>query len=183
MKEPAWGVDNENCQPGMNQAIAEHVNDCWEQFAAGTLKVFNTYDVDTQCIICSVIEFDDDVKNKFGYDVYASDILPEEKNLDEYMRTTPLPGRQISYYQYTTDALDHFDGGDYYDYNFGKSYAIVFAAVNEHQILRHFENAMDFVRDKILHWETDEDEYDFINRLHYVEQDLVIERCDYLANQ
>ncbi|MBN2368481.1 hypothetical protein JXC34_05675 [Candidatus Woesearchaeota archaeon] len=166
----------------VNNEIAVRIMDCWEQFGAGKLRVFNSYDTDRQCVICTIVEFDDDVK-EFFQNNYLSDIVPEDKTLDEYMRTKGPLGSQISYYQYTEDPLDRFDGGDYYDYNFDRSYAIVFSAINEHYITEKYEHAMDFIRENLISVKTDEEEQKFINRLFFIEQEFVIEECDKLAKQ
>jgi hypothetical protein len=156
----------------VNKVIALRIFDCWEQFMAGQLLVFNNYDKDRQCNICAVIEFDNDVRDKFG-EVYSQYILPPEKTLDEYMRTQGPLGREITYYEYTRHPLSHFRE-EYYDYNFGKSYAVVFTAMNSHYV----EQVLKF---RIIDWLKGHNNERFVNTLHFIEQQEISQRCDVLA--
>ena len=168
----------------VNKVISERIMDCWEQFMAGQVSVFSNYNTQRQCVICTVIEFDEDVKKEFG-EVYSSEILPEEQSLDEYMRTHGPIGRDITYYEYTQDPIDHFNP-EYFDYNFDQSYAIVFTAING----QYFESIKDMLGegfDYVMSLLTKE-EYEgkepsrFLNVLHYIEQDYVTQECDTLVD-
>jgi hypothetical protein len=163
----------------VNEAIATHIHDCWEQFMAGQVSVFSDYTSQRQCVICSVFEFSPEVNNKFG-DVYSGDILAEDKTLDEYMRNNGPPGRDITYYEYCQDMLDHFNQ-EYYDYRFDTKYAVVFTAANENYLKTLGQTVLDWVTPNFLKVQKNEDEQRFINTLKYVELDTVSQECDTLV--
>ncbi|MCM2325590.1 MAG: hypothetical protein NDI94_03950, partial [Candidatus Woesearchaeota archaeon] len=71
----------EQCVIGViNKVIADRHKECWEQFGRGELSLFNRLDTKRQCVICSVYDFSEDLKENFD-DRYVSEIVEEESNL------------------------------------------------------------------------------------------------------
>ncbi|MFH2019896.1 MAG: hypothetical protein ABIJ34_00630 [archaeon] len=170
----------QNCEylAQVNEVMAEHIFDCWEQFVAGEVSVFSDYTTERQCVICTVFEYSGEVKDKFG-EVYSNEILPEPATLDEFMRTSGPLGRDITYYEYTQDLLDHFNQ-DYYDYNFNDKYAVVFTATNELYIKTLGKQVLDFVVPNFMSNGGDYEQR-FINTIKFMDQGMVSQECDTLV--
>lgn len=166
----------------VNEVIASEIWACWEQYGAGKLSVFSSYETASQCAVCAVIEFDPEVQSRFGENSYSGDILPDEESLNGYMHSNSPGGRDITYYDFVQDPLDHYVGGEYYDYSFGRSYALVFAAHNEHYLKGLLSDALSFIQEKILKIEVNDDVQRFMNAFYYIEQQEVTQYCDVLAN-
>lgn len=173
----------------VNKQIASIIFDCWDQFAAGQLPVFSRYESGRQCILCSRVEFSQEVRSKFS-DVGDQEVgwiytaEPDERGqadypLDEYMRTHKPLTHEISYYEFTLDKIDAFNP-PYYDYNFVKPRAAVFVALNEDQAKYLLGKTWDKVKSVFTDSE-DNKEYNYVNTLEWVPYDEVATRCDVLV--
>jgi len=170
----------------VNKQIANLIFDCWDQFAAGQVPVFSRYESDRQCILCSRVEFTQDVKNLFSEvgDQEVSWVYPPEPDekeypLDEYMRNQKPLTHEISYYEFTLDKTDAFNP-PYYDYDFVKPRAAVFVALNENQARYLFGKTWESVKSIFVEVK-DEKEYNYVNTLEWVPYDEVVEKCDVLV--
>lgn len=172
----------------VNKQIADLIFDCWDQFAAGQIPVFSKYESDRQCIICSRVEFTQEVRNKFQDvgDQEVSWAYPPEQGekdypLNEYMRNHKPLTHDISYYEFSLDKTDALKGveGEYYDYDFVKPRAAVFVALNQNQIKSLFKGALEKV--KSLFVDTEGHEYEYVNTLEWVPYDEVVKKCDVLV--
>lgn len=93
----------------IEKIYAQEIYACWQMMGEGKVSLFNKVlannfalgDVYPSCVICSRIAFDDVV-------LKSLDIKPEEINVQEYMLTHKIPGKQISYFEYIAG-----EGGDY----------------------------------------------------------------------
>ncbi|MEM0231084.1 MAG: hypothetical protein QXT20_02695 [Candidatus Woesearchaeota archaeon] len=84
----------------IKQIIADEMYDCWYKFNRGQLKLDNVFKVITDpntmlgtrevCMVCSQIEFDDEIKNKF----------PTIDKFTEWMMNNKVPGQDFTYFQY-----------------------------------------------------------------------------------
>jgi hypothetical protein len=125
-----------------NKQIATLFFDCWDQFAAGRIQVLSSWNTDRQCVLCARFEFSKDVQEAFK-DIAGKDIgltsfrndqdLSNDLTLDNYMRSKKPPLHEISYYEFTLDPTDVFKM-PYYDYSLNEPYAVIFKAMNEHQL-------------------------------------------------
>jgi len=179
--------------PQMNKVISEHVKDCWEQFGSGYMKVFSTYNTERQCLICSVIDFSPELKNLGGeencFTLGEGDEDFSETCLDEFMRTHKPAGHDISYYQYCMDAADGLSS-PYYDYDLEKSYAVVFTAINEHNVQSRMSDLWGYLEehhDPQWDWmlgkpDGGDQDIRFVNLLNYLEQEEVVAYCDTIEN-
>lgn len=170
----------------VNKEIADVIFDCWDQFAAGQISVFSRYEPDRQCVLCSRVEFTQDVRNLFS-EVGEQEVSwaypgePDEKGypLDEYMRNHKPLTHEITYYEFTLDKTDAFNP-PYYDYDFVKPRAAVFVALNENQGKYLFEKSWEKIKDVFTEIE-DKHEYDYVNTLEWVPYDEVVQKCDVLV--
>ncbi|MBN2421874.1 hypothetical protein JXB41_01490 [Candidatus Woesearchaeota archaeon] len=175
--------------PKLNEVIAEQIKDCWEQFGAGNLRVFSTYNAERQCLICSVIEFSPGLKERYaGEEIcFKYDELNNYKDvcLDEYMRTHTPFGHEISYYEFSLDATDGLLA-PYYDIDMDRSYAIVFTAMNENHLKSAAGDLWGFLQEQgpellVGKISADkEDEIRFVNVLNFIPQEEVVNYCDTL---
>lgn len=85
----------------LEQYISQEVLGCWETMGRGELSLFaggilldqySIGDVQSSCVVCSRIAFDDDSLSKSG-------INRDEMDLFRYMATHKVPGEDISYYE------------------------------------------------------------------------------------
>lgn len=169
----------------VNELTADLIFDCWDQFGAGQLQVFSRYDLERQCLICSRIEFKQEVNKLFNlgsFPISASEFkgtTPEEDfTLQEYMVSHNPALHQISYYEFSLDKTDAFRY-PYYDYSLDKPYAAVFVAMNENYIREKFKEAWDWFKE----WWTGKpvaEEQWFVNTLDFRPYDEVVEICDSL---
>jgi hypothetical protein len=167
----------------VNSQISNLIFDCWDQFAAGQIPVFSRYEADRQCILCSRVEFTQDVKNLFGTgDQELSWAFPPEPGeidypLDEYMRNHKPTTHDISYYEFSLDKTDAFNP-PYYDYDLNKPRAVVFVALNQPQTEYLLGKTWDTI--KTL-GKSDGKEYEYVNTLEWVPYDEVVQKCDVLV--
>jgi len=171
-----------------NSVIANLIFDCWDQFGAGFLRVFSNYVINRQCIICSRIEFKQEVYELFEEDVGASPIsltkfrgdTPEtDFTLDNYMRSHNPRLHTITFYEFTLDQADVFLY-PYYDYTLDKSWAAVFVAQNEHALKQLLIEAWDEFKAWWTETQPPEKEF-FVNTLEFEPYDEVVEVCDVLV--
>lgn len=169
----------------VNEATADLLFDCWDQFGAGQLRVFSNYNLDRQCLICSRIEFKKEVQDLFAFgelpisfSEFKGDTIEKDYTLDNYMRSHNPQLHEISYYEFTLDQTDAFQY-PYYDYSFDKPYSAVFVAMNENAIKQILSESWT----KFKSWFDDtvpnEPVY-FANTLEFVPYDEVVEKCDSL---
>ena len=166
----------------INRVISDEMLTCWDMFLKGDKRLFSTRESDRQCFICSVIFFDNEMKKEYQ-DLGLLGMYEETYSLDEFMKNNK-PNRieysqnELSYYALTLDLMDHVDPY-YYDYETGHDYAIVFSALNENYIKNLEEEAYNMLLEK-LGKDPMVDHGDFVNRLHFIENDQVSEECDML---
>ncbi|MFH0875479.1 MAG: hypothetical protein V1859_06060 [archaeon] len=182
--------------PKMNKAVADAITDCWDQFGAGYLNVFSSYTSARQCVVCSVIEFSQELVKEFGDEEICMRFISYENEpetyrklcLDEYMRTTLPDQHDITYYEYATDVADGF-APPYYDVDMSSSYAIIFSAWNENNIKStasdlwgYIENNHDPKYDWLLGSKSvgDKENIKYVNTLQFVPQEYVVDYCDTL---
>ncbi len=168
-----------------NEVIADLIFDCWDQFAAGQVEVLSPWEENRQCVLCARFEFSQDVQQRFkeigsseiAFTSFRGDTPKTDFTLDNYMRSHNPPHHKISYYEFSLDALDAYKF-PYYDYNLQEPYAVVFRAMNKHQITRLIDGAWDFISEN--HLQNTADEGDFINVMDIVKYSEVETVCDTL---
>ncbi|MBR9699301.1 hypothetical protein GOV09_02505 [Candidatus Woesearchaeota archaeon] len=185
-------LDNEKGQEcylnASNKVISGLIFDCWDQFAQGRLQVLDAWDTSRQCVMCAQFTFDTSVQKKFegiiDNEVRYSKFGPLEYSgldltLDNYMRSKKPKYHEISYYELTLDPVDAFQF-PYYDYSLKESYAIVFKAINQHQVDALSSSAWDYIKENWLSIETEEGK-EFVNVMDVVLYSEVAQICDVLA--
>ena len=94
----------------VSKAISDDVVDCWSTLGQGKVSLFSnflaqSYGVGTiypTCVVCSRVAFDKKALDEKG--IKISDV-----NLDDYMRKNKVPGKELSYYEYLSDAPAKLD--------------------------------------------------------------------------
>jgi hypothetical protein len=176
----------------VNERIGKLLFDCWDQFMQGRVRVLDAYDEERQCVLCARFEFSDEVKQEFMKttnglpleltDFRNDDNLQEDHTLDNYLRSERVKkyDQEITMYQFLLDPLDAYQL-PVYDYSFDEPYAIIFSAMNEHNIKSKAEKVWAWItgRDLTIH-SGNEEEPEFINVLDLVPYSEVTNRCDSL---
>jgi hypothetical protein len=173
----------------INSIIANEMKRCWDDFSLGNLRVFSVYQQKTQCVVCTNLLFDSEMREQFSSYGFISEKGPEDPSysLDMYMKTTPAyfveakyikndKDRPPSIFEYTQDILDKNWETPPYDYMVSKDYAVVFSALNEYFVKEVAEDIWNQIKGKITH-QTYPDEPNFINTLHFISNEEVPVYC------
>ncbi len=85
----------------INEILSRKQAECWSKMGKGDLNVFSQdfnlqSDINRKCVICYRIAFDESLKNSVG----------QIKGLGNYMMTSKVPGKEISYWNFVTSGLD-----------------------------------------------------------------------------
>jgi len=83
-------VENEN---DIKREIANAMYDCWWMLGEGKLDFLTGWEGKPTGVICSVITFDDIIKQKYA----------KIEGISEYLDKTTIPHKNITYYKYLTD--------------------------------------------------------------------------------
>ena len=160
----------------INKVIADEMATCWKNMHQGHERVFSLYTNNRQCMVCSVVYFDNEMREEYGSGLIGFQ-QPESEyySLDLYMRNNNnirITG-ETNYYEYTMDPIDRVFQYPYYDYDVTKDYAIVFVALNK--------DAVDLVSADIwrrIKGDAADEEGNFINTLEFVPNEEVPTICD-----
>ena len=197
IKIPCGNLKNSKSQKCFNEKVNSLISglifDCWDQFGAGQLNVFNSYERNRQCIICSRIEFTEGVKNALGEDFWSGS--NKDTSLQEYMITHNPKLHEITYYEFSLDAIDAFSP-PVYEYDLNVPYAVVFSAMNERGVKSVLEegwalikknNPVRILKGLLLKREAEveavseeKEGVEFVNILQYGQYSDVREICDSL---
>jgi hypothetical protein len=173
----------------VNPYIADMIFDCWDQFAAGMLPVFDKYEEERQCLICARIEFTEDVisalGSKYGYSGYDPGTSLEDYMANHKPRTVmskkEAEEHSINYISFTLDPLDAF-GRDPYEYKPEEPMAVVFTALNEHQAKVLVGGAWEGFKKYVLRDDRQQDKQadEFVNKLDFIPYSSVKHECEVL---
>jgi len=172
--------DPEACMfRNINKLFADEMARCWANFHKGQRRVFSVYEKERQCIVCSVLIFDNEMIAEYeelGL-IGFNNLEDENYNLDVYMRNNnnlKYTGDK-TYYEFTLDLLDEVNM-PYYDYSVDGEYTVLFIALNENQAKNVFKDAWEKVKHKSISYETEEG--NFVNTNDFVPNKDVNTRCD-----
>ncbi len=162
----------------VNPFIADLNFDCWDQFAAGQLAVFNKYDKDSQCLICSRIEFSKDVIDALGKSWYSG---TSDYSLEEYMVTHTPRSHDIRYVEFLMDPVDVFRRPPY-EYMVSEPMAVVFTALNSRTFYTAIGELYDAGKKYILRDSSQpEGQDEFVNKLDFIPYNQIKDQCKVLV--
>jgi hypothetical protein len=185
-------VDTEKCENSddpeacmfwnINKIISIEMARCWHIFHRGQKRVFSIYTKEKQCVVCSILFFDNEIREEYGDTGLIGFIDPESENynLDLLMRNynyLHYTGTE-NVYEYTLDVIDKTFEYPYYDYDVNHDYAIVFVALNENAVNLISSNLWEKVKTLLTGREDYEEEGNFVNILEFVRNEEVPLICD-----
>lgn len=117
----------------IKREIANAMYDCWWMLGEGKMNFFEKkLERDSYCIICSTIEFDENVQKK----------LPKIEGFKEYLLTQTIPSKNITYLQYFVGPEIHFTEKNLVMEEIplltNKKYAIVYSIVKRDKLIEAF---------------------------------------------
>ncbi len=176
--------DKEACMfRAINKIFADEISRCWNNFFRGQKRVFSLYEEGRQCVVCSVLMFDSEIKKEQSGKGLVGMSHPEDENynLDLYMRQNNnlrYTGNK-NYYEYTLDIIDQTFGLPYYDYDPSYDYAVVFIALNKQNIDLLGEEVWKKIKEKLAGYEEgEEDNGNYVNRIELIRNDAITSWCD-----
>ncbi|MBD3204004.1 hypothetical protein GF327_06900 [Candidatus Woesearchaeota archaeon] len=159
----------------INKRISYEMFRCWTNFHKGKRRVFSLYRDDTQCIVCSVIRFDNEIRSKYknwgpvGIYMAGDEDKYEQYSLDHYMKTnSDLKSAAKTYYEYTLDIVDKVYQPPYYDYDVSNDYAVVFVALNKEATNMIADKLWEEIKNLLGDDAPDEEEGNYVNRIEFV---------------
>ncbi len=85
--------DKEEKERKIKMFLAREIADCWTMMGEGKVQIFTREMRETSnCVICSRIAFDDELKEDIG----------EIRGLEKYILTHKVPNKDISYWEFLT---------------------------------------------------------------------------------
>jgi len=109
-------VENEE---EIKREIADAMYDCWRMLGEGKLDFLTGWEGKPTGVICSVITFDERVKQKYG----------KIEGISEYLDKTNIADKNITYYEYLTDNPNPMlvkEEGAIKDYDTADPVAVIF---------------------------------------------------------
>ncbi len=176
--------DAEACMfRNINKRIADELARCWNNFHKGQRRVFSIYTKSSQCVVCSVIFFDNEIIKDYGDEGPISLINPESEDysLDLYMRNNNnlyYTGNE-NYYKYTLDIVHANFDLPYYDYDVNSEYAVVFVALNKAGVPLFTNTVWEKIKELLSDYTPDEtEEGNFVNTLYFKPNQEVGTLCE-----
>lgn len=83
----------------IQKVAADEMQQCWHYLGQGTIDPFGDYDESAKCVICSQIEFDEEIRSQYK----------EFGNFHEFLQDNYIEdkqGTQISYWNYLTNGAE-----------------------------------------------------------------------------
>jgi hypothetical protein len=171
--------DEEACMfENINHIVAHEIAQCWRNMLRGEQRVFSTYTTDKQCIVCSVLLFDNQLRIKYGNNGLIGFWNPDY-SLNDFMQKNgevDLTGEQ-SYYEYSLDLIRKTWEPTPYEIDMNYEYAVVFTALNEHGAKAFFGNIWDSIKKYFTGYEAEE-EGNYINTLNFIQNQYISQVCD-----
>ena len=169
----------------LDEKIGEEMRKCWYKLGEGKLDLFNSWygfqdkkpwrdlipgigenKIPITCVVCSRIKFDDKIK----------EIYPSVSSINEWLKISTVPKRDVTYYDYLLDELhDQYLFTMDWSFETDEPLAVVFARMNPQYIMTVAGNFLQF--------------YDIakapeaVDALYLIPYSEAGQYCNYLANK